>query len=65
MMHIHVQTEAKCHKRTKTIQGLQTSDSAADLGKLTGQACVRLKEELAEMEAAKATAEARAPARTP
>ena len=65
MINIHVQTEAKCHKRTKTIQGLQTSDSAADLGKLTCQACVRLKEKLAEMEAAKATAEARAPARTP
>ena len=61
MINIHVQTEAKCHKRTKTIQGLQTSDSAADLGKLTCQA----KEKLAEMEAAKATAEARAPARTP
>jgi hypothetical protein len=41
-----------------------TSDCAADLGH-TCQASVRLKEKLAEMEAAKATAEARAPERTP
>ncbi|CAL1127619.1 unnamed protein product [Cladocopium goreaui] len=43
------------------------SKAAAHLkAQLSGdQACVRLKEELAEMEAAKATAEARAPARTP
>jgi len=40
-----------------------TSDCAADLGH-TCQASVRLKEKLAEMEAAKATAEARAPDRT-
>ena len=62
---IYVQAEGNMPKTMRNNTKAAASDCAADIGQLTCQASVRLKEKLAEMEAAKPTAEARAPERTP